>query len=130
MFRYKQVVARCAEHLDEFLRRNIPLRLLIAEQALRILPIHLESYCKDQFKAIVHIMNINCPFSTGKTSQQFSFHFLKPNLERIIQIGGEAEAKGWTVGHILELIGNSNVDQPETTVSPSRPLSIHIIICF
>jgi len=92
------VVGRCAEHLDEFLRRNIPLRLLIPDSALRILPHDLESFCKERFKANVHIMNINCPFSA----------------DRIIQIGGDAGGKGMSVGHILEIVGTSNIEHSES----------------
>ena len=60
-----KIVARCADHLDEFLRRNIPLRLMVVESTLQKLPHDLESFCLQNFAAHVHIMNINCPYSQG-----------------------------------------------------------------
>ena len=117
------MVGRCAEHLDEFLRRNIPLRLLIPDSALRILPHDLESFCKERFKANVHIMNINCPFSAGNvtlTLDDLDLHVLDRVqllfLDRIIQIGGDAGGKGMSVGHILEIVGTSNIEHSESNV--------------
>ena len=36
-----KIVSRCAEHLDEFLRRNIPLRLLLPEYGIQNFPQNL-----------------------------------------------------------------------------------------
>jgi len=90
-----KVIGRCAEQLDEFLRKNIPIRLMVSEIALSILPDDLESYCKSEWNADIRIMPENCPYST----------------ERLIIIGGSPNAKGSSAGYILDTIHESDVDQ-------------------
>jgi len=98
-----KVIGRCAEQLDEFLRKNIPIRLMVSEIALSILPDDLESYCKSEWNADIRIMPENCPYST----------------ERLIIIGGSPNAKGSSAGYILDTIHESDVDQ--SNVKPYNP---------
>lgn len=81
-----KIVARCAEHLDEFLRRSIPLRLLLPTCGLRNQPPNPVKYAKQHFNTNIQIFNINCPASN----------------ERVITIGGTPEGKGETVAAFLE----------------------------
>jgi len=81
-----KIVARCCEHLDEFLRRQIPLRLLLPTCGLRNQPPHPVKYAKANFSTNIHIFGINCPGSN----------------ERVITIGGTPEGKGETVACFLE----------------------------
>ncbi|CAG5111304.1 Oidioi.mRNA.OKI2018_I69.chr2.g5625.t1.cds [Oikopleura dioica] len=98
-----KVIGRCAEQLDEFLRKNIPIRLMVSEIALSVLPDDLESYCKSEWNADIRIMPMNCPFST----------------DRLIIIGGSPNAKGSSSGYILDTIHESNVD--ESNAKPYNP---------
>jgi len=81
-----KIVARCSEHLDEFLRRNIPIRLLLPSFGIQNLPPMPVQYCKSNFNSSIHIFPINCPHSN----------------ERVITIAGNSEAKGKTVACLLE----------------------------
>ena len=64
-----KIVARCAEHLDEFLRRSIPLRLLLPTCGLRNQPPNPIKYAKQHFNTNIHIFNINCPASNEVISR-------------------------------------------------------------
>jgi len=81
-----KIVSRCAEHLDEFLRRNIPLRLLLPEYGIQNFPQNPIKYCSSNFNTTVQIFNVNCPGSN----------------EKVITIQGNADGKGRTVGCLLE----------------------------
>jgi hypothetical protein len=81
-----KIVSRCAEHLDEFLRRNIPLRLLLPELGIENLPPNPVKFCSSTFNTTVQIFNVNCPASN----------------ERVVTIQGNADGKGRTVGCLLE----------------------------
>lgn len=81
-----KIVARCSEHLDEFLRRNIPIRLLLPTFGLQNFPPSPVNFCKTNFNSNVHIFGVNCPQSN----------------ERVVTIAGNAEAKGNTVACLLE----------------------------
>ena len=95
-----KIVARCSEHLDEFLRRNIPIRLLLPSFGIQNLPPMPVQYCKSNFNSNIHIFAINCPHSNG--THKIGDHTLNISLERVITIAGNSEAKGKTVACLLE----------------------------
>ena len=72
-----KIVARCAEHLDEFLRRSIPLRLLLPTCGLRNQPPNPVKYAKQHFNTNIHVFNINCPAS-NEVILMLIFQFFDP----------------------------------------------------
>ena len=97
-----KIVARCSEHLDEFLRRNIPIRLLLPSFGIQNLPPMPVQYCKSNFNSNIHIFGINCPHSNGKHKLMTIICPWNLLLERVITIAGNSEAKGKTVACLLE----------------------------
>ena len=110
-----KIVSRCAEHLDEFLRRNIPLRLLLPEYGIQNFPQNPIKYCSSNFNTTVQIFNVNCPGSNGNQNKSKDFR-LPSTSEKVITIQGNADGKGRTVGCLLEKSDQMHNEFPDQLV--------------